>query len=586
MRHLRLLILLSFLPATAFPQQMIYSAGAEEEFAAGLTFYSEGEFDSAAVVFHRLGIGAAHHRQSAALVMAAKSYLQTGDFAHSALEVDRFRSLFPSSRFTADAFFTRAAAKAAAGLVLSAVADCDSLFRFSPPPALRSAADSLAWFLGSRKEVVASADSLLNALRGVSLRSIIALRASEVLMKDGEIRRARWAMEHARAADLPKWLAAEHSRTAAELSGAHVCTVGVLLPFSSVDRFTIGAAREILEGARLAVELLREPGGTFVHFEIKDTRRDPDRALRELRSLAGDPDVLFALGPMYSDQVLGFGAAHLGLPLLSPTANEAGIVHGGGDVFLMNPDDSVKVAAIAQFAAKVMHDSLIAVVLPSVGSQRLAVRAMRRANAFEKSLAEARGRVTSTQRFDPSSGDLSSILKPLRVALRAKKVQAVYAPLEGREEIEVLLSQLAYFDVKTQLYGSDEWNDISALLLQKGYSSGVVFPTDTYPRDSTELTQVRGLYESKTHRAFSRFVLYGYDAMKVGLSVLKASGGVRKEFARALRTLPPVKGVHNDIFFGGTQVNQAVPVLQFTGEDVIRRGTWIVGRSDGTEAWR
>ncbi|MGB9772714.1 MAG: ABC transporter substrate-binding protein [Bacteroidota bacterium] len=631
-----LTFLFSYLPQSGFSQETtFYSTSAEQKFATALWLYDRSQFDSAAILFLDLSNTPGHHRQSAALIMAAKSLFRAGKYAQARAELDRFSAkggLFQRrhgagwSSFTADAYFTRALIDAAEDKVVSSILNLDSAQSFSPARKLANDIDSLTWFISHRLVQEMQVDSILSAVSGLQnqrVRSIVSVQFGSALLSRGDLQRARDIVSGIERDALPSWLRTIHDTIEQELATAKVVKVGVLLPLRASEEFVSRAAQELLEGIRLAVELARgccdsNPIGNsgkekqkellsaphhsalgatwFIDLDVRDTRHDGNRAVNEMGKLAADSAVIFVLGPMFSDEVRSVAsvASSAGLALISPTANEPSLASYGKTVFLMNPDDQIKIEALVQFAVRDLHDSVFAALAPDVMNERAAAQRSEigvpnltdRVSIFTKSVVKAGGRVVATERYDPTNGDLSQQFRSLEASQKQSPIQALYVPVSTSDEIEIVVSQLAYHGWKVQLLGSDEWNNLSALYAQRKYAAGVVFPSDSYLADSAELNHLQKLYEERTRKVLSRFVLYGYDTMKAALKALSNSDGTRSGFLLALQKLPHVKGVHNDICFLGTQVNHSVQILQFTGEDIVRLVPWIVGGMHGSETKR
>gem|GEM_PF-3205849 len=627
-----LTFLLSCFSQSGFSQEsVLYSTSAEQKFATALSLYDRSQFDSAAVLFLDLSNTPGHHRQSAALIMAAKSLFRAGKYAQARAELDHFLAkggLFQRrqkrgwSSFTADAYFTRALIDAAEDKVVSSILNLDSAQYFSPARKLENDIDSLTWFISHRLVQGLQADSILYAVSGLQnqrVRNIVYVQLVSGLLSRGDLQQAKRILSGIKRDALPSWLRTVYDTIEQGLATAKVAKVGILLPLSTSEKFVSRAAQELLEGIQLAVELARDccdsnppgnsgedkqlpsaphyraPGATwFINLDVRDTRHDGNHAVNEMEKLAADSAVIFVLGPMFSDEVRSVAslASSAGLALISPTANEPSLASSGKTVFLTNPDDQMKIEALVQFAVRDLHDSLFAILAPDITNDRAPPERSvipdltDRVSIFTKSVAKAGGRVVATERYDPANGDLSQQFRSLEASRKQFPMQALYVPVSTSDEIEIVVSQLAYYGWKVQLLGSDEWNNLSALYAQRKYAAGVVFPSDSYLADSAELNHVRKLYEARTHKVLSRFVLYGYDTMKAALRALSNSDGTRSGFLLALQKLPHVKGVHNDICFLGTQVNHSVQILQFTGEDIVRLVPWIVGGMHDSETKR
>lgn len=143
-------------------------------------------------------------------------------------------------------------------------------------------------------------------------------------------------------------------------------------------------------------------------------------------------------------------------------------------------------------------------------------------------------------------------------------IQGTYIPIAGAEEIGIVTSQITYFNIKTQLLGTGDWYNIAELEENKRYTNGVIFDSDTYvdASDSAYIKFFDSFY-AKMNKRPSKNTLFGYDGMKLLLSLLKEGATTRKKMVAGLTNMKNFKGLHSTIAFSKARVNSALNILQY-----------------------
>jgi ABC-type branched-subunit amino acid transport system substrate-binding protein len=158
-------------------------------------------------------------------------------------------------------------------------------------------------------------------------------------------------------------------------------------------------------------------------------------------------------------------------------------------------------------------------------------------------------------------------------------LDALYAPISSPEEIGVVSSQVVYFNFRTQILGSGEWNNFQELNQNRRYSNGVIFESDYHvdPQDQE--------YASFVERFFARFkkrpgknTLYGYDATKLVLRLIHEGATTREALQRSLSAVNGYKGLHSRITLSSERVNTWLMVLQYRADHIEKIADIDVGQ--------
>jgi ABC-type branched-subunit amino acid transport system substrate-binding protein len=150
-----------------------------------------------------------------------------------------------------------------------------------------------------------------------------------------------------------------------------------------------------------------------------------------------------------------------------------------------------------------------------------------------------------------------------------ESIDAIYIPIGKAEEIGMVSSQVVYYNLKTQILGSGEWNSLSELNANRRYADGVIFDSDTHV-DTTGGRYdrfVAGFAARFKHRP-SKNALFGYDAAGVMLDCLRKGATTREALQRALAGVTAYQGEHAKIGFLSGRVNCWLSIMQFSGDEV------------------
>ncbi len=200
------------------------------------------------------------------------------------------------------------------------------------------------------------------------------------------------------------------------------------------------------------------------------------------------------------------------------------------------------------------------------------------ASSFVDSLEKSKGSIDA---YDLFTGDPQKVADSLGIPITNKTVLgdfdalrslgAIFIPLTSSKDIGVIGAQLAYYNVKTQLIGTDDWYDLNQLSNNDSYIDGVIFCSDTF--FDTNSPAYRAASDSLSQISdvdFDRTISYGYDLTNMLLGVIKATSG-RSDIANALNS-ETYRGLHSTISFSGNNSNHYIHILQFKRGNIIDLG--------------
>jgi ABC-type branched-subunit amino acid transport system substrate-binding protein len=161
--------------------------------------------------------------------------------------------------------------------------------------------------------------------------------------------------------------------------------------------------------------------------------------------------------------------------------------------------------------------------------------------------------------------------RDLNVALTG--IEGLFAPVVEAENINILYSQLAYYNIKTQILGSAEWYDLNILESNKQAADGAIFCSDTYiDRDNPAVKRFGEECFDKTKKFPTRYTIFGYDAMNLLVRLIADGNTTREKLASALTRTGEFKGLHSTIMMDDSRVNSILNILQYKNRAISKIG--------------
>jgi ABC-type branched-subunit amino acid transport system substrate-binding protein len=153
-------------------------------------------------------------------------------------------------------------------------------------------------------------------------------------------------------------------------------------------------------------------------------------------------------------------------------------------------------------------------------------------------------------------------------------------PITSSERLGEVASQAIYYNIQTQIVGSPEWNDMSQLESQRRYTEGAIFSSESFVEGDSAMKVFEKEFARKMQRTVSKYVLYGYDCMRLLLSRLAGGAVTRENLQRALSATKNFRGKAMTISFGTARVNSSVQILKYGKNGIENIGTVNVNHHD------
>lgn len=285
-------------------------------------------------------------------------------------------------------------------------------------------------------------------------------------------------------------------------------TIGCLLPLTGA--YKVYGARA-LRGVELAVS---QANG--IHLVIRDTGSEAQLALMAVNDLleAAAPSAI--IGPIITAETVAPEAQAARIPIVTLTQKD-GITAMGDFVFRNFITPRMQVEALVSYAVRRMGQSRFGVLYPNekYGFTFLEL--------FQELAALNGGTVTATAVYETRETDFRDSIRSLRAVYRSRRdpgFDALFIP-DAPRKTGLILPQLAYYDIRTQLLGTNLWHSEQLMGMAKEFAEGAVFPTGFFPESrSPQVVEFVDAFQ-KTYGEVPGFIeAIAYDTARLLIQLL------------------------------------------------------------------
>jgi ABC-type branched-subunit amino acid transport system substrate-binding protein/outer membrane protein assembly factor BamD (BamD/ComL family) len=155
------------------------------------------------------------------------------------------------------------------------------------------------------------------------------------------------------------------------------------------------------------------------------------------------------------------------------------------------------------------------------------------------------------------------------LGISVDSIDAMFFPIASSDEIGIVASQLRYFNFRTQVLGTGDWNDLSELEENRRYTDGIIFAHDTYVNERSEAYRYMvARYQKMFGQPPSVNALFGYDAAQLLLNVIAGGATQRPEIAAALAKTGRVDGLHTSFVLLPNRVNSYMTIMRYRNRTI------------------
>ena len=379
-------------------------------------------------------------------------------------------------------------------------------------------------------------------------------------------------------------------------SGAGVPVILVLAPLSGIHS-ELGSYMS--QGVLLYAEALKNKA----IIQVADDRADPATSLSIVKQAIAQDSVIAIIGPLLSASAATV-AAWVGektpqIPLITPTATDAGIAEMGKNIFQLNLNSALLVHTVASYAMDCLKVNEFAILSP-LGDYGTIM-----ADEFQRSIERKGGVILAIQNYSEGLPDYKNEFKLLRdrkLTLDARRKNigqgkgdvstllkretwledstltfpALFIPSSNPADAGSMAAQVAFNKLRVgHLLGTSGWNGRDLLINSKKQAEGAVFSVafDSAEESLNNTKEFNEKFKNRWQRDPDKNRVAGlsYDAIRIVASVLNA-----EYVPEAILQRKEYSGVYGKIRFSKNGENENV------GLKSVERGN-LVDKSPSCE---
>jgi branched-chain amino acid transport system substrate-binding protein len=326
-------------------------------------------------------------------------------------------------------------------------------------------------------------------------------------------------------------------------------TVGVILPLTGIHG---PFGERALQGIQSAI---KETDSPLISLAIRDSKGNPEEAEKAVEELVNKEKVIAIIGPLLSIDVDSAAkkAQQLRVPLLTLSQKE--LPSGKGDfVFQNSLTPSEQIQTLVNFAIEELKLRAFAVFYPN------SPYGLYFKNLFNQEMTRKGGKLLGSVVYQEDQTDFSQEIKgffKIRVLpksdTRRKKedefkpllsVDGIFIP-DAHDRVGMILSQMAYYDVKGTFLGTNSWNGPGLISIGGKAAEGAIFVDTFLAKDPSSLV---ARFVEEFRKSFQRdpetLEALSYDGAKLIKEILQSkSVSSPLQLQEELRQVKSFRGV-------------------------------------------
>lgn len=582
----------------------------KQNFSQAFSYYQSERYTEAASLFSELvSIKSRHPYSSPAMLMQGQILYKQNRYYASVSALEEFLQKYSTSDYVPYAHYLLGNSYYNLNDSKSALKEFLTVCESVAEQELINRANLKALCLNSPEITVSYLDTLSQEFSGDLVKNIIQIKKAEMLVDQNQLDEAQkiiklvlQKMQSSAVKDYVNDLSQFISATKTQPP-----VIGVISNFSSEEG---EQERRFFNGLWLAFKEYNKKTEKPVKITVRDAEGSMLKAISLTKELSHNPNIVAIIGPLSSELAIGSAleSEHSGIPCLVPAAQEPGIAALGPWVFQITADYGMQGAVISMFAMNKLNLSTFATVAPiSKISQELTKGFVNTVVKERRKLIDQVWYYSGTTSFNRQLDNLrklslengnqqtirtpvsSNPLDSLESAYFGNRVQKLPAPPDSQttigksdnlevpvrsldalflpiqtEDIKYVAPQLAVYNFRTQLLGTNAWYDAATLANQENYVNGIYFTTN-YIVNEYDLSFInfRNTFRQEMQTTPGMMEVKGFDIGNLLITVIKSSASNRVSVRQGLAQIKDFQGISCHVHFDSTGANTWVPIMQY-----------------------
>lgn len=153
-------------------------------------------------------------------------------------------------------------------------------------------------------------------------------------------------------------------------------------------------------------------------------------------------------------------------------------------------------------------------------------------------------------------------------------IDVIFSPIASGQQIGVISSQIAYYNIRSIILGSGEWNNIAELDMNRRYADGVIFGSDRWIERNDRTNRLFMRYLQQYGKQISDNVLFGYDVMTMLIRLFNDGALSREELKTSLSKVINQPGIRNSMTLQYRRTNSDLNILQYRDGTITKLRTY------------
>lgn len=576
---------------------------ADSLFFRGVDAYKRGQFRQSLQTLQSLDrVYPGHQRTTGSLLIQGKALYKLQDYPGATALFEKLLANFPESRYAEDARYGLATVDYRQNRFRDAVLQLIRIRDTQAEGKTTQKAGKLASDIMYNRMETGELKRLLGEVVSENSKAAVALELAKQEIEDRNLSDAVQLIEdflrlhpnNAYAGPMNQLL------SRAQRLAKGVQKIGVVLPLTGA---LSDPGKSLLSGINFAVNRHNEKGPVKFELLVKDSESRMLSAIKAAQELCRNEDVSCIIGDLESSATLAAAAVaqENGVAFIAPTAMEDGIASVGGCVFQLNGNLSLRAQALAEYAVSSLGLRRFAVLYPADDFGK------KMEQAFIGPVERLGGRILADKWYYENAEDLGPQFKAVREAGIRLMIQDTLLPVHNRwvlsskssldrlvaeyadstaieltsidgfflpvykSNLEVALSQLAFFNFKTQILGGVSWDAPDILVRHPETADGIIFLSDFYADTySPQFNEFRNVYRRSQNKMPDKWDVLGCDAAQFFIQAAGAAPLSRKEIIDKLADTGTFNGLRGKIAINQERVNTSVTLLQYKGGKIFK----------------
>jgi branched-chain amino acid transport system substrate-binding protein len=405
-------------------------------------------------------------------------------------------------------------------------------------------------------------DRLSSSFNSNKVKSYILLQQGKYLIRNGDLSGAKNKFEEL-IGSYPESAEYDEAKKLMDFSYSSEPTttvIGIMLPLeiNSASEYTNQPAAEILEGIKFAVDEYNKLRSDKIGLLIRDTKKDVNEIKKIKEEFTPLNSLIAILGPIFSNEVRAAldEFDDYDIPIISPTATDDDLTGLNHHFFQANPSFTVRGKIMAQYVFYVENKRIVSVINSIEGYSPIL------AGSFTEEFEKLGGKVLKKESFRDDYTDFSEPIS--KIYSDSLTIEGVYIPLSDNSVTPYIFSEMIKYGVKIPLYGNQDWFTAKGFETAAEISNNLVFESDYFVDfNSDAYKNFSDQFISITGKDVNRNVLYGYDAAKYVLTVLRNTEPRRKSLVAKMISGMVNNGLRNNISFDERRINKFLNIVRY-----------------------